>query len=65
MRTPDPLEALQMIFPDRTVLLITPQEWEATQGALAIGESPPAIVLFDQQLGSFGKSGLELLVDDP
>jgi hypothetical protein len=60
-QTPNPLEALEMIFPDGTVLLITPQEWEATQRALAVGESPPPILLFDQQLGSFGKSGLELL----
>jgi CheY-like chemotaxis protein len=58
---PTPLEALEMIFPEETFLLITPQEWEATQLALAVGESPPPILLFDQQLGSFGKTGLELL----
>ena len=54
------LEALEMIFPPGTVLLIQPQEWKAEQPTLAGGESPP-IVLFDQQLGSFGQTGIELL----
>jgi hypothetical protein len=61
LRGPSHLEALELIFPADTVVVIRPQEWEAAEKARVLDESPPPIVLFDQRLGSFGKTGVELL----
>ncbi len=53
------LETLESMFAHGRLLLITPENWlEQREALLAEG---PAIVLFDQELGDFGRSGLALL----
>jgi len=54
------LEAIEQIFPTGTVTLITPEAWQEENETLTEGPNAP-IVLFDQQLGSFGHTGMELL----
>lgn len=59
-RTLGHLEALEGIFPSGRVSIIEPQEWDEQSEALASGATPP-LVLFDQELGSFRVTGLDLL----
>jgi hypothetical protein len=59
-RAPRSLEALERIFPNGRVTIIEPSEWQAQAEALTAGSHPP-LVLFDQNLGAFEFSGLELL----
>lgn len=54
------LSALQEIFPPGLVRIITPEVWEAEGVGLTAGDAPP-IVLFDQRLARFDKTGIELL----
>lgn len=59
-RTLAHLEALEEIFPSGRVKIIEPQEWDEQSAALTSCAMPP-LVLFDQELGPFRASGLDLL----
>ena len=55
-----PLELLRRIFPTGRVEVIGPKDWESDGKQLTF-DDPPPIVLFDQELGGFGQTGMDLL----
>jgi hypothetical protein len=57
-----PLEMLKEIFPAGRMDVIGPKEW-VRDGAQLTKDDPPPIVLFDQELGDFGSTGMDLLCE--
>lgn len=55
-----PLHWLQEIFPSGRIRIITPQTWEA-EGEQLTADEPPPLVLFDQDLGGYSRTGIDLL----
>jgi hypothetical protein len=54
-----PLHLLLEIFPPGRAMVVTPARWAVERAELIAGNAP--LVLFDQDLGAFGLTGLDLL----